>query len=89
MHQALRCPARSKRSGDGGRSPAVQGYSVCRMHEPAAALLDEERNALKHGLYTAEADRGAAHDSLVAKQARIVEALWLKVPLSGAGRAGP
>ena len=32
MHLALRCHARSKRSGLQCRSPAVRGSSVCRMH---------------------------------------------------------
>ena len=32
MHQAPRCRARSKRSGNRCRSPAVSGKAVCRMH---------------------------------------------------------
>lgn len=31
-HDAPRCTARSKRSGKPCMSPAVKGYSVCRMH---------------------------------------------------------
>src|SRR5271163_3645341 len=32
MHRALRCHARSKRSGLPCRAPAVRGAEVCRMH---------------------------------------------------------
>lgn len=32
MHCAPRCTARSKRSGEPCRNPAVRGWSVCRMH---------------------------------------------------------
>lgn len=31
-HEAPRCSAKSKRTGLNCRSPAVKGYSVCRMH---------------------------------------------------------
>lgn len=32
MHRAPRCTARSKRTGQPCRNPAVRGWSVCRMH---------------------------------------------------------
>jgi hypothetical protein len=32
MHCAPRCSAKSKRSGHPCKSPAVRGWSVCRMH---------------------------------------------------------
>ena len=32
LHQAPRCTARSKRTGQPCRNPAVRGWSVCRMH---------------------------------------------------------
>ena len=32
MRQALRCHAKSKRSGIQCRAPAVRGHSICRMH---------------------------------------------------------
>ena len=31
LHQALRCKARSKRTGKPCQSPAVRGWAVCRM----------------------------------------------------------
>ena len=54
MYQALRCHAKSKRSGKPCRSPAVRGYSVCRMHGAGGGAPKGNRNALKHGSYTAE-----------------------------------
>jgi hypothetical protein len=32
MHSAPRCSAKSKRSGQPCKSPAVRGWKVCRMH---------------------------------------------------------
>ena len=54
MHQALRCHPTSKRSGKPCRS-AVRGYSVCRMHGAGGGAPKGDKNALKHGLYTAKA----------------------------------
>ena len=54
MHQALRCHAKSKRSGLQCRSPAMRGYSVCRMHGARGGAPNGNRNALKHGDFTAE-----------------------------------
>jgi len=55
MRQALRCHATSKRSGKPCRSPAVRGFKVCRMHGAGGGAPRGNRDALKHGLYTAEA----------------------------------
>jgi hypothetical protein len=55
MHLALRCHARSKRSGLQCRAPAVREFSfVCRMHGAAGGAPRGNRNALKHGEFTAE-----------------------------------
>jgi hypothetical protein len=54
MHQALRCHARSKRSGLRCRAPAVRGYSVCRMHGARGGAPPGNQNALKHGACSAE-----------------------------------
>jgi uncharacterized protein YjcR len=54
MHQALRCHAKSKRSGKPCRSPAVRGHKVCRMHGAGGGAPRGNRNALKHGDFTAE-----------------------------------
>ena len=34
---------------------AVRGYSVCRMHGVGGGAPKGDKNALKHGLYTAKA----------------------------------
>jgi uncharacterized protein YjcR len=54
MHQALRCHAKSKRSGLRCQAPAVRGSSVCRMHGAGGGAPRGNRNALKHGDFTAE-----------------------------------
>ncbi len=51
MHRASRCRAKSKRSGLQCRAPAVR---VCRMHGAAGGAPRGNRNALKHGEFTAE-----------------------------------
>ena len=70
MHQASRCRARSKRSGKPCRSPAVRGYSVCRMHGAGGGAPKGKQNALKHGLYTAEAIETRRMVAVLTKRAR-------------------
>ena len=55
MNQAPRCGART-RDGSPCRSPAVRGKRRCRMHGGAAGSGGQpgNRNALKHGMRTAE-----------------------------------
>ena len=54
MQQASRCHAKSKRSGFQCRAPAVRGSNVCRMHGASGGPPKGNRNALKHGGFTAE-----------------------------------
>jgi uncharacterized protein YjcR len=54
MHQALRCHAKSKRSGLRCQAPAVRGSSVCRMHGAGGGAPKGNRNALKHGECSAD-----------------------------------
>jgi uncharacterized protein YjcR len=54
MHQALRCRAKSKRSGVRCQAPAVRGSNVCRMHGAGGGAPKGNRNALKHGDFTAK-----------------------------------
>src|SRR5215204_3805015 len=55
MHQALRCKARSKRTGKPCRSPAVRGWAVCRMHGARGGAPKAEANGnYKTGEHTAE-----------------------------------
>lgn len=70
MHQALRCHAKSKRSGKPCRSPAVKGYSVCRMHGAGGGAPKGNRNGLKHGLYSADAIEARRFVAESTRQAR-------------------
>ena len=52
MHQALRCHAKSKRSGKPCRSPAVRRSSVCRMHGARGRSTErQQKRAEAWGLY--------------------------------------
>jgi hypothetical protein len=53
---ALRCRARSKRTGKFCQSPAVTGWKVCRHHGAGGGAPKGERNGnYKTGHYTREA----------------------------------
>lgn len=52
---AKRCRAHSKRSGNQCKSPAVKGWNVCRMHGAGGGAPKGNRNAWKHGRYSAAA----------------------------------
>lgn len=56
MNRAPRCGART-RSGTPCQSPAVRGKRRCRMHGGASGSGAQigNKNALRHGHYTAEA----------------------------------
>ena len=54
-HQAPRCAAHSKRTGQPCRAPAVKGSRVCRMHGARGGAPTGERNGrYRTGLFTAE-----------------------------------
>ncbi len=56
MHASPRCTARSKRSGAPCRNPAVNGWSVCRMHGArGGSKKGRQANAYKHGMRSGEA----------------------------------
>ena len=62
MHQAPRCRARTRR-GSPCQSPAVRGKQRCRMHGGAAGSGGRpgNRNALRHGYWTAAAVADRRH----------------------------
>jgi uncharacterized protein YjcR len=70
MHLASRCRAKSKRSGLKCRAPAVRGSKVCRMHGAASGAPKGNRNALKHGDFTAETLALKRQISALARMAR-------------------
>src|SRR3954451_5459223 len=55
MHQAPRCTARSKRTGQPCRAPAVSGWRVCRMHGAGGGAPKGKRNGrYRSSLFTKE-----------------------------------
>jgi hypothetical protein len=55
-HDALRCKAKSKRTGKRCGAPAVRGYHVCRMHGAKGGAPTGKRNGnYRHGTRTKEA----------------------------------
>jgi hypothetical protein len=56
MLATARCGAKT-RTGGSCRSPAVSGKKRCRMHggAPGSGAPKNNRNALKHGLFTRDA----------------------------------
>ncbi len=56
MHLSPRCSARSKRTGQRCRAPAVKGWTVCRFHGAGGGGPKGKRNGqYRHGRYTQEA----------------------------------
>ena len=71
MRASPRCGART-RKGTPCQAPAVAGKARCRMHGGAAGsgAPKGNRNALKHGQYTAEARAFEAHVREVLRRGR-------------------
>ena len=56
MQKAPRCSARSKRTRERCRAPAMRGWNVCRFHGARGGAPKGKRNgAYRHGGYTQEA----------------------------------
>jgi hypothetical protein len=53
VSRAIRCHARS-RTGQPCRNPCVSGWKVCRHHGVGGGAPVRNRNAWKHGRYSAE-----------------------------------
>ena len=74
MHQAPRCTARSKRTGQPCRAPAVRGWRVCRMHGAGGGAPKGKRNGrYRSGLFTAEMTEARRLIRALARIARDVE----------------
>src|SRR5215207_6809550 len=75
MHQALRCKARSKRTGP-CRSPAVEGWAVCRMHGARGGAPEGEANGyFKTGEHTAEVREARRLVRAILRRAKEAEAI--------------
>jgi hypothetical protein len=56
MHLSPRCCARSKRTKEQCRAPAVRGWAVCRFHGAGGGAPKGPRNGnYRHGRFTCEA----------------------------------
>jgi hypothetical protein len=56
MHLSPRCSARSKRTGEGCRAPAVTRWSACRFHGAGGGGPKGKANGnYRHGGFTCEA----------------------------------
>jgi hypothetical protein len=56
MHLSPRCSAKSKRTGEPCKAPAVTGWSVCRCHGAGGGAPKGARNGnYRHGGFTCEA----------------------------------
>jgi hypothetical protein len=70
-HDAPRCKAKSKRTGKRCRSPAVNGYPVCRMHGAGGGAPTGKRNGnYRHGAHTKEASQAVRYVNLLSRLAR-------------------
>lgn len=74
MHLAARCTARSKRSGQPCRAPAVRGHRVCRMHGAGGGAPEGEANGnYRHGGRTQELTRAVRLCRALGQIAREIE----------------
>jgi uncharacterized protein YjcR len=66
-----RCGAKT-RSGKPCRSPAVDGKKRCRMHggAPGSGAPKQNKNALKHGMFTKEAIEARRQVRALIRQSR-------------------
>ena len=70
-HAAPRCRARSKRTGQPCRAPAVRGWRVCRMHGARGGAPKEKRNGnYRHGARTKEAIDAVRFVNALVRQTR-------------------
>jgi hypothetical protein len=70
-HDAPRCKAKSKRTGLRCRSPAVNGYRVCRMHGAGGGAPTGKRNGnYRHGARTKETIQAVGYVNLLSRLAR-------------------
>src|SRR3954451_22306747 len=70
-HDAPRCQAKSKRTGEPCRAPAVRGYRVCRMHGARGGAPEGKRNGnFRHGARSKEASGASRYINALARLVR-------------------
>ena len=83
MHRANaapRCTAKSKRSGQSCKSPAVRGWTVCRMHGAGGGAPRGRTNpSWKHGGRSGEVTELRKLASDLAREARELDQLLAKL----------
>ncbi|MGY3437908.1 MULTISPECIES: hypothetical protein [unclassified Marinovum] len=78
MHCAARCTAKSKRSGLPCKSPAVRGWSVCRMHGArGGAAPGRDHPNYRHGARSQDATALRKEITAILKGAKSQERLIL------------
>ena len=71
MHCAPRCTAKSKRTGLACKSPAVRGWSVCRMHGAGGGAKPGKAHPnYRHGERSQESATFRALVNALAREAR-------------------
>lgn len=71
---APRCIARSKRTGQPCRAPAVRGWQVCRMHGARGGAPEGKRNGnYRHGARTKKANQAARYINALVRFVRAEE----------------
>ncbi|CUK08363.1 Periplasmic glucans biosynthesis protein [Shimia thalassica] len=77
-HAAPRCTAKSKRTGERCKGPAVKGWSVCRFHGARGGHGSGKAHpAYKHGLRTRKAEESRKLVTALQRQLRDLDS-WLK-----------
>jgi hypothetical protein len=70
-NEAPRCRAKSKRTGQPCRSPAVNGFRVCRMHGARGGAPEGKGNGnFRHGRRTKEVTEASRFISQLARLVR-------------------
>jgi hypothetical protein len=70
-HDAPRCAAKSKRTGERCRAPAVRGCHVCRMHGAGGGAPSGKQNGnYQNGTRTKEAIQAVRYVNLLSRTAR-------------------
>jgi len=70
-HDAPRCKAKSKRTGERCRAPAVRGCRVCRMHGARGGAPKGKKNGnFRHGGRTKEATSASRYINELARLLR-------------------
>ena len=75
-HAAPRCTAKSKRTGERCKAPAVKGWRVCRMHGAwGGHTAGSSHPSWKHGMRSREWIETRKHINELSREAKEIKAL--------------